>query len=117
MTSGSLITAIFAISMPQHGQSSGSTSQMRLISSRHVADATGRRAGVVNRSVWPTIFHLSLVESYPACFYSHDWGVHYAQCRALLGRQKINMRLRRVQFQSKANPLLVHWSTPAPYPR
>ena len=36
------------VGVPHRGQSSGSTAQMHLISSRHVADATGRKAGVVN---------------------------------------------------------------------
>ena len=47
MTTGSLIAASLTISAPHRGQRSGSTSHTRLISSRHVADATGRRAGVV----------------------------------------------------------------------
>ena len=48
MITRSLIAASLIISVPHCGQMSGSTSQTRLISSRHVADATGRRASVVN---------------------------------------------------------------------
>jgi hypothetical protein len=48
MTTGSWIVASLIISVPHRGQRSGSTSQTRLISSRHVAVVTGRRAGVVN---------------------------------------------------------------------
>ena len=50
MTTGSRTAASLTISVPHRGQRSGSTSQTRLISSRHVADATSRRAGVVNVS-------------------------------------------------------------------
>ena len=48
MTTGSWTAASLTISVPHGGQSSGSSSHIRLISSRHVADVTGRRAGVVN---------------------------------------------------------------------
>jgi len=50
MTTGSWTAVSLTISVPHRGQRSGSTSQTRLISSRHVADATGRRAGVVKQA-------------------------------------------------------------------